>query len=1102
MNSILLYIFSFFISAFIQSSTPLFEEIQPNRSNIHFQNRLVEEPGNNVLESEFFYNGGGVAVGDINGDGLTDIYFTANQGINALYLNEGDFQFKNVTIRAGVDDKDGWSAGVAMADVNADGWLDLYVCKAGMVEVEQRRNKLFIHQGLNNQGIPVFEEMAAEYGLDDPGYCTQPVFFDYNRDGLLDVFIVNYNTKDHTRFDITTIRNETDEYAGDKLYQNNGDGTFSDVSVEAGIHQNPIGFGLSATVSDVNNDGWPDIYVTNDYMERDYFYINQGDGTFADEVLSRTNVTSYFSMGSDIADIDNNGAPDIMTLDMLPPSYERRSVFKTPDYSIYDRLVANGYHRKNMRNNLQINNGEGFFTEVGQLAGISSTDWSWSTLLADFDNDGYKDIHITNGFPRFYTDLDYLTDVLWERFPEVRLPDDPDLKYNLTRQMEPVEMHNFSFRNQGNYSFEDVSREWGLDKIAISSGAAYADLDDDGDLDLIVTRWNDTPLLFRNQLSKSDHRNYLKVKLEGSKTNPFGVGSKVKVTGPDGEIFFREAFQTRGFQSSVDPILHFGLGNIAVVDVEIIWSDQSKQTVSEVSANQTLILRQNSASQQVSNPPEESLFLQLDSQAMGISESHQANIFRDRIFSPLMPYTLSNLGPAMATGDINADGLVDLFIGGGQDQTAKVYLQKTDGTFQLTNQPVFENHKSQEDVDALFFDADGNGSLDLYVVSGGNFDQMNSFQYQDRLYINDGFGNFRYSSDLIPKMYSSGGTVTVLDFDDDNDPDLFVGGRVLTGQYPLPPRSYLLRNDNGIFTEVTKEVAPELERPGLVSDAVWVDTNNDGENELVIAGEWMPIRVFEIENNRFHEITKEAGFGNTNGWWNVLKVADMNGDGLPDLLAGNTGLNHMFKASKEDPARIYYGDFNGNGLRDPILTYMFNGKRVPFPGRDIFLRQIPDWDEKFPTYESWANATIEDILTEKQMEEAYSRDVYTFASTLFTNQGNGRFQAEELPKEAQMAPIYDFFIGDFFGNQKADILAIGNNFGTRPEIGPLASYGVFLQKNVNNELEAISSSKSGFFAIGDVRHILYLPSPVGSLFLLGTYGAPVSLYIYQGMQNQ
>lgn len=1094
----MLYLFAFLLFLITQTSQetdPLFRELPTNYTGIDFQNTLVEGVGNNILESEFFYNGGGVAIGDLNEDGLPDIYFTANQVDNALYLNEGNFQFRNVTTRAGVNDAGGWSAGVMMGDINADGLIDIYICKTGKVPENDRRNKLFINRGIDENGIPAFEEQAEMFGLDDPGYCTQSNQLDYNGDGLLDLFIVNYNTREFARFDMTTIRNQGDKFAGDKLYRNNGDGTFTDVSEEAGIYQNPIGFGLSATVSDLNKDGWPDIYVANDYMERDYMYINRGDGTFSDEILSRTNVTSYFSMGSDISDIDNNGSPDIIIVDMLPPEYERRSVFKTPDYTIYDRLVENGYHRKNMRNTLQINNGEGFFTEVGQMAGISSSDWSWATLLADFDNDGRKDLYITNGFPRFYTDLDYLNDILWKRFPDSDLPDDPDLKYELSQQMEPVEMHNFSFRNEGQYSFKDVSQDWGLNKYAVSSGAAYADLDNDGNLDLVVNNWNESPSIYQNSISDNRSSSYLKIKLQGDENNRMGIGSKVKVTGSGGEVFYHEAFQTRGFQSSVDLVLHFGLGDLDQVDVEVTWPDQTRQTISNVEVNQTLVVDKVDAQPKTEKSDSESYFVQLNPAALGIEEGHEPNIFRDRIFSPLMPYTLSNLGPASASADINGDGLQDLFLGGSQGQSSSIYLQQPDGTFSKTEQRYLELHSSYDDVEAIFFDADGNGTSDLYVVSGGNFDQMNSHQYRDRLYMNDGFGNFRYAENALPKMNASGGAVTVLDFDGDNDPDLFVGGRVLTGQYPLPPRSYLLRNEGGRFTEVTENIAPDLERPGMITSAVWFDTNADGTNELIIAGEWMPIRVFEIEDESFREITRETGFADSNGLWNTLNVADVNGDGAPDILAGNIGLNHFLQASKENPAIIYYGDFTDNGLSDPMLTYVYNGKRVPYAGRDLFKRQISGFEKKFPTYKSWAESSIETILGEG-VENAYKYEAQKFASKLFLNNGSGEFTGIDLPPEVQMAPVYDFFVGNFFDDQSPEILAAGNNYGTRPEIGPLASEGAFFRFN-NNGFEAISSAESGFYTFGDVRKIEYLPTTLGPLFLLSAYGELPKLFLYQ-----
>lgn len=1081
----------------------IFEKIPNDISGITFVNFLEEKPGNNILESEFFYNGGGIAAGDLNGNGLPDLYFTANQGRNVLYMNLGEYRFKDITEKAGVTDEDGWSAGVAFADVTGNGLLDMYVCKAGKVSVNERRNRLFVNNGVDpEKGIPTFTERAAEFGIDDPGYCTQPVFFDYNGNGYLDLFIVNYNTRAFRGFDIRSIREEIDPYAGDKLFRNNGDGTFTDVSTEAGIIQNPIGFGLSATVSDLNGNGLPDIYVANDFMERDYMYINQGDGTFIDEIIYRTDVTSYFSMGSDIADITNNGLPDILVGDMMPPDYNRRKVFKTPDYAIYDQLAAAGYHRKNMRNTLQINRGNALFTEMGQLAGIHKTDWTWSLLIADFDNDGNKDIFITNGFPRFYTNLDYLNEILWRQFPNEDLPDDPDLKYQLVQQMEKVEMHNYAFRNDGDLRFTDVTEEWGLMEYTVAGAAVYVDLNMNGALDLVVSNINEPPSIFKNRAYQQKENNYLKIRLKGSGANTYGIGSKVKLTTAEGQIFFQEAFFSRGFQSSIDPVLHFGIGNAKTVSVEVTWPDGLTEQIDEVEANQLITIRQEDVSQtQAPTVQKDTYFTLLDELTLGIDFIHEGSFFRDRIFNPLMPHTLSNLGPALASADVNGDGLPDLFIGGGQGQASVLYLQQPDGSFSKAMVPDFEKHAGYEDTSAIFFDATGNGLDDLYVVSGGNFDQMNSEAYQDRLYINDGFGNFRHHPEALPQIHSSTGSIMLLDFNGDGRIDLFVGGRVTTGQYPVAPRSYLLKNEGGIFSDVTEVLAPELMRPGMVTSALWVDIDSDGENELILAGEWMPIRVFKMINEVYREITEKAGLGKSGGWWNVIKAADLNGNGLPDIIAGNRGLNSMLRASLNDPAILYHGDFNNNGLKDPLITEVIEGRRVPFSDRDLFLRQMPSFNSTFPDYSSWAAMNASDILREAE-ENPVQYEVHTFESSIFLNKGDGSFEQKPLPRLAQTAPIHDLFIADFFGNGLPDILAVGNNFGTRPEIGPMADYGVMM-KNINgNEFIVVDPNESGFYAFGDIRRIELVATPIGPVFMLGRYGEAVTPILFRGIGNE
>ena len=945
--------------------------------------------------------------------------------------------------------------------------------------------------------IPHSPNRPLRFGLDDPGYCTQPVFLITIWTGFLDLFIVNYNTRNFQGFDLQAIRNEMDPYAGDKLYRNNGDGTFTNVSEEAGIFQYPIGFGLSATVSDLNGDGYPDIYVTNDFMERDYMYINQGDGTFRDEILMRTDVTSYFSMGSDIADINNDGLPDVMVADMLPWDYERRQRFKTPDYSITDQLLANGYHQKNMRNTLQLNRGEGVFSEIGRLAGIEKTDWSWGPLLADFDNDGYKDLCITNGFPRYYTDLDYLNNILWKEYPDEDLPESARIKYELVQQMEKVELQNKAFRNIGNLQFEEMTDKWGLSGTTTSSGGMYVDLNNNGALDLVINNFNGEPSVFKNNAHLQNRNNYLKIRLRGTAGNRFGIGSKVTIESQSGDIFFQEMYLSRGFQSSADPVLHFGLGKSDGVDVEVVWTDQTKQILRNVDANQTITIEKNGEESDAPERSEHSLFTLLDAKALGLDFLHEPSFLRDRIFNPLMPYTLSNLGPALATGDVNADGLEDLYLGGGQGQPGVMYLQKPDGTFSKTENRIFEQHSDYDDTEAIFFDVTGNGLLDLYVVSGGNFDQLNGDAYQDRLYINEGFGNFQYRQEALPQMHSSGGSVTLLDYNSDGMIDLFIGGRVTTGQYPSPPRSYLLENRGGTYNDVTAQAAPALMRPGMVTDAIWVDADGDEVNELIVTGEWMPVRIFKQEDGVYVERTVEFGLQETGGWWNVLKVADVTGNGFPDIIAGNRGKNSHLPGNPKNPAMLHYADFTGNGLNDPLITYIENGKRVPFVDRDLFLRQLPEFESTFSTYRSWAEADVDEILSQSRRKNPTTLMAYTFESSIFINQGDGTFQREALPAEAQAAPVYDIETAGFFGNSKPDLMLVGNNFGFRPELGPSADKGLLLRLNDESRYEAVPPIGSGFYAMGDVRQIEWVSTAAGPLFLAARHGDSILPYLFR-----
>lgn len=1071
----------------------LFSLLSSDQTGIDFVNKIEDSKNLNVLEFEYAYNGGGVSIGDINGDQLPDLFFTRNVGPDALYLNQGHLHFREIGNQAGVANSRGWSSGTTMADINGDGLLDIYVCKTGHGKnLDDRRNKLFI-----NQGNMTFKEESAKYGLDDPGYSTQALFFDYDRDGDLDMYLVNYATKRFKNFDVVEMRKKTDPYAGDKLYRNDGD-HFTDVSKKAGIIQNPIGFGLSATASDVNKDGWMDLYVANDFMERDYLYINQHDGTFKDQVQSRLSHISYYSMGSDIADFNNDSWPDIFTVDMLGASNHRQKMMKGPDYSKYDALVLYGYHRQNMRNMLQMNNGNGTFSEIGQLAGISATDWSWAVLATDFDNDGWKDLYVTNGFMHDYTNLDYLHNHLWKTIKEGREPDNLEL----VQEMPSTRLHNFMYKNNGDLTFSDEVTNWGFDQAAYSNGAAYGDLDNDGDLDLVVNNINRQAFIYKNNSRDIDKRNYLTIELKGNDKNTQGIGAKVQLTAPDGQTFYKEMNPVRGFQSSMDPRLHFGLEKLSKVNVHVTWQDGKEQVLKNISVNQQLVLNQRDAENlsEASNASQSQAFEMLDEQKIGLDFRHKENSYNDFNKEPLLPHHLTDEGPALAHADVNNDGLEDVYIGGARNQAGQLYLQQMNGTFKKANIRFFEVHKNYEDVAATFFDADGDGDQDLYVVSGGNYDVFNGKDYQDRLYLNNGFGDLVYVEDLLPKIHSSGGTVAPADFDGDGDIDLFVGGRVKTGKYPEAPRSYLLENDGkGTFTDITQKASQKLVNPGMVTTASWADLTGDQKPDLILGGEWMPIRIFRNNADKtFTEITDQAGLEKSNGWWNQIKIADMDNDGDPDIVAGNQGMNDQLKASANEPVEIYAGDFDQNGFNDPIITYYMNGKSYPFPTRDELITQISSLKNKFPSYQSYANATIEDVLTQKQRNNALHLKAYRFASTIFENQGNGTFSPVDLPNEAQVAPMNDFIVADFNNDKIPDILLAGNNFGMPARQGPLdAGQGSLLLGKGHLEFQSKPARDTGFFAPEFVRKLQLLRGRIGPIILVGNNNARMSSFVFR-----
>jgi hypothetical protein len=1042
----------------------LFVAVPPEASAITFANTLSEDTAVNIVNYLYYYNGGGVAAGDIDGDGLVDLYFTSNLGSNRLYRNLGDFRFADITAGAGVADSVGWKSGVTMADVNGDGRLDIYVSGVSYLEMKGR-NVLYI-----NNGDGTFTDRAEEYGLAFSGYSTQAAFFDYDGDGDLDMYLLNSSTLAERRASQSTSRTERNAAAGDRLYRNDH-GHFIDVSASAHIYGGVEGFGLGVAVSDVNLDGCPDIYIANDFPENDFLYLNNCNGTFTESIAQATGHTSRFSMGADAADFNNDGRPDIAVLDMLPDS-ERilKTAATTESYSLFNLKLAAGYHYQYARNTLQLNRGvtggKLRFSEIGLLAGIAATDWSWAPLFADYDNDGRKDLFVTTGIYRRPNDLDYIASL--DSIPAGVEP--PAAR--LIAKMPHVPQPNYLFHNNGDLTFTNLAAAWGLDAAGFSNGAAYVDLDNDGALDLVVNNLNAPATVYRNRardLGSAGHH-YLTVTLRGSGANTAGVGAKVVIVA-GGTRQLVEVMPTRGFESSVDPRAHFGLGTTSVVDsLMVVWPDRSSQVLTNVTVDRTVTLVQTEARSQPpirpsSRPP---LFSDITDR-VPIRYKHAENRFFDFGREPLMPHLLSTEGPALAVGDVDGDGRDDIYVGGAKWQPGALFLQNPDSRFRAAAEPAFRADSLHEDVDAALFDADRDGDLDLYVVSGGN-EFWEGAPLRDRLYLNDGRGNFTRSPDALPDFAHNGSCIVPSrDF-------LFVGSRVVARQYGVTPRSYLLENDgHGHYRDVTVEKAPGLDSVGMVSRATWVDYDGDGKLDLIVVGEWMPVRAFHQENGRFVDRTTEAGFAGTNGWWTSIQAADLNGDGRPDLVLGNLGLNSYIRASRAEPARLYVGDFFNTGTLLQILTSYRHGVSYPLAGRDELVQVVPSLRKTYPTYESFGASRIQNIIPGKALRKARVLEADTFASAVALNRGDGTFELHPLPIEAQFAPIYASLAGDFDGDGKVDLVVAGNFYGVTPLEGRYdASYGLFLRGDGRGGFSAVDMEQSGLAIDGQVRHLTLL----------------------------
>lgn len=1047
------------------SETRIFRTVSSESSSIDFSNNLTESDSLNYFSYSYIYMGGGVAAGDINNDGLQDLYFTGNQVPNKLYLNKGNLEFEDITEAAGVAGDSRWYTGVTMADVNGDGFLDIYLSVGG--KFEPKNNQLFI-----NNGDGTFAEKAEEYGLDDPGNSVQTTFFDYDKDGDLDAYIANYPP---TRFDSPNFIYEykmknVSDLESDHLLRNDG-GKFTDVTDEAGVRS--FGLSLSATVADLNNDSWPDIYISNDFSSPDFLYMNNGDGTFREVVKKATSHTSFFGMGVDIADYNNDGNLDIYQVDMSANKNRRQKAnMASMNPDLFWSTVESGFHYQYMQNTLQTNtgvfeDGDPFFADVARITGSSSTDWSWGPLFADFNNDGHKDLFVSNGTRREINNNDYFNN----------LKDTPVVEDQLEKSMNiPSEkIDNFMFQNHGDLSFEIANKKWGIEYEGWSNGVVYADLDNDGDLEIVTNNIDDKASLFENNSSK--YNNYIQIEFEGNKENAFGVGTRAYVKA-NGMEQMQELTLTRGFQSSVAPQLHFGLANADVVDqIKIVWPDGKAEILNGVRANQRLKISYSNASELLEETFSEKdvLFTTIRDTLSFPNHKHVENEYNDFTKEVLLPHRTSTFGPGAAVGDLNGDGLEDFFIGAASTYEAGLYFQTASG-FVKQKSTAFQQDKKYEDLGALIYDANDDGHNDIYVVSGGNEFAPESEYLQDRLYINDGKGNFQRDEAALPEMRTSGSRVYQADFDKDGKKDLLVLGRLIPGNYPLPAKSYILKNigENGKakYRDITKNIAPEFQSLGMATSAEIIDFDKDGWEDIVVVGEWMPIRVFKNSEKGFTEVTAEMGLADTAGWWWSIKSGDFDNDGDQDFLVGNLGKNYKYKANEEETFDIYFNDFDANNKQDIVLSYYNDGEKFPLRGRECSSQQIPGIKSKFPDYQSFSTATLEDVYTKEELENSLHYQVKSFASVYLENR-DGKFMQHELPSGAQISSINQILIDDYDEDGNLDALVAGNLFWSEVETTRNdAGYGLFLKGDGAGNFKEISASESGFFVPGDVKDLL------------------------------
>jgi len=1054
----------------------IFNLVRPADSGLDFNNRIPENDTFNIFIHEYINNGGGIGVGDFNRDGLKDLFFAGNLEPNHLYLNKGKLKFEDVSETAGITMNNAWSSGVTVADINNDGWDDVYVSATFWEDPARRRNRLFINQGLDSKGKPYFKDEAAAYGIADNSHSTHAVFLDYDLDGDLDLYVLNNKMLLKRTQSMEDRVMDGSSENNDHFYRNEGNGTYTEIGRDIGILYE--GFGLGVAVLDFNRDGYPDIYVSNDFITNDVFYVNNGDGTFTNRIHDLMKHQSFASMGSDVADFNDDGYVDIFTLDMLPTTnYRTKQMYIGTNIHVDELYERKNYEPQYMRNTMQVNNAGTSFSDISQVAGLDATDWSWSVLFTDLDNDGLKDVAFTNGFMRDITDHDFSH--FRSRIEASFLDTLEILSY-----CPSFKTSNYMYRSLGDYKYNDVTHEWGIQRPSYSNGAAFVDLDNDGDLEYITNNINDPAFLYEN-LSNKKYRehHWIKFELNGPANNRDGFGTKIEVFYHGRSIYY-EHHPNRGYISTVDKTIHFGLGKTLQLDsVWVQWPTGESQVLYDIVSNQTLSLDFNHAKpdRYKRKTNDKTIFSRIDD-STSFAFVHQDKKFQDFLIQITMPERMSQEGPGIAVGDINGDNKEDFVVGNGRFSSTECYIQSDSGTF---NQHPLMDTLDREDMGLLLFDADQDGDKDLYISSGSYEMKANSDLLNDRLYLNDGMGNFKYDKDALPENFVAGSAVIAADIDSDGDLDLFVGGRILPQAYPLPVKSTILINEGGTFKDATRDWCPELMQAGMVTAALWSDYDNDNKIDLIIAGDWMPVRIFRNSGDRLEEVTSGIGLENTQGWWNSVAAADFDRDGDMDYVAGNQGLNMKYKPLPGKPVKIFAKDFDNNGLTDNVITAWREGEYYPVHLRNDLSRQLNYFRERYQEFSEYSARTFDELFSTEDLTDAYQAEAKVFESIYIENLGNGQFKWRVLPMETQFAPVYGMLADDFTGDGNPDVLMVGNNFAFELFTGKQDAFiGLLLQGNGDGHFQPVRVDESGFFVNGDAKGMASLVRQDGSMIIL------------------